>query len=112
MRQFDQQIVESVALRRQPVRNAVFFGQDRWRRQLQDHIKPLIMGVVFAALIAAGCIATSFVVNLIEKQKEEKSTRAESSAVVIDPRHPQETTGPLTDGSVVSSEIPGRMMGA
>lgn len=65
MRQFDQQVVESVALRRQRVRDAVYFGHHRWRRQLQDHIQPSVMGVVFVALIAAGCIAASFVVSLI-----------------------------------------------
>lgn len=85
MRQFDQQVVESVALRRQRVRNAVHFGHHRWRHQLQDHIKPLVMGVVFAALIAAGCIAASFVVNLIERQQAEKATRAVAAEAFQDP---------------------------
>jgi len=75
VRKFDQQIVESVNLRRGRLRNAFFFGPERWRRQAQDHVKPLVFGVIAAAVLCAGCVATSFVANLLDKQAQQERQR-------------------------------------
>lgn len=104
MRQFDQQIVESVALRRQRLRNAFFFGAQRWRRQALDHVKPLLLGVIAAAVIAAGCIATSFVMKLMDRQAQEQRQR-NTPAVTrsAGPSTPAATTGPSRIGSTPSA---------
>lgn len=95
MRQFDQQIVESVALRRQRLRNAFFFGAHRWRRQALDHVKPLMMGVIAAAVIAAGCIATSFVMKLMDRQAQEQRQRNTPAVTTsVTPRTPAASTTP------------------
>ncbi|MCB4208539.1 hypothetical protein [Arthrobacter sp. UM1] len=97
MRQYDQQVVEAVTLRRQRVQNAVFFGGARWRRQLPDQLRPLLMGVIVAAVIAAGCIATSFIVNLIEKQQAEQAKlRRGAAPASVTQIHPTGTEGLLS----------------
>lgn len=99
VRKFDQQIVESVALRRQRLRNAVFFGPERWRRQMQDHVKPLLIGVIVTAVISAGCIATSFVMNLMDRQAQEQRQRNAPAVTTTRSNAPTSSAGPSRPGS-------------
>lgn len=106
MRQFDQQIVESVALRRQRTRNAVFFGPHRWRRQLQDHVKPFVMGLVVTAVIAAGCVGTSFVMKLLLQQPQpgQQSSVTQRSASAAPPPTPTPKTSATPTRKAASSQ--------
>ncbi|MCH1868176.1 hypothetical protein [Nocardioides sp. CFH 31398] len=61
---YDEQLIDAVAVRRQRLTAALMFGPDRLRREWHDRIRPFIGGALLAAVIAAGCVATSFVQQL------------------------------------------------
>ena len=74
MQDEDQQLLESMALRRDRLVAASLQGPDRGRRNYRDNLRSAFIGVVLAALISAGCVATSFVTDLLgrERAKQEQ----------------------------------------
>lgn len=83
MRHYDQQVVEAEENRRTRLHGAVFFGPDRWRRRWPRTIRRLVIGLFLAALIAAGCVATSFIVNLVEQQNQRREQLRQGAAAVV-----------------------------
>ncbi|GAA1113383.1 hypothetical protein [Nesterenkonia jeotgali] len=65
----DQQILESVSVRRHRLLKALLYGQERTRRKYDDGVKLLLIGAVVATLICAGCVGYSFIVNLFAQQE-------------------------------------------
>jgi len=66
--EYDQQLLESVAVRRSRMVGALVFG-----------VRRTIVGVVLAALIAAGCVGYSFAVRAMALAKEQARTPGSSS---------------------------------
>lgn len=94
MRHYDQQVVETEENRRSRLHDTVFFGHERQRRQSPRTLKPLVIGVFLAALIAAGCVATSFVANLLEEQAQRREDQTRSVASMSIAHHPGGTSWP------------------
>jgi uncharacterized protein HemX len=61
MRDYDTQLLESVAVRRRRLRDAVLFGSMRSRRSLDQNLTKAFIGLVLAAAIGAGAVGWSFV---------------------------------------------------
>lgn len=72
MRDYDQQLLESIAIRRDRLVCAVLFGQRRAQRNFSDSIRFFLIGLVITALIASGCVATSFVTTLFDRERERR----------------------------------------
>ncbi|MFF4324799.1 hypothetical protein [Streptomyces sp. NPDC001568] len=58
---YDSQLLESVAVRRRRIRDAVLFGAQRGRRVADERIGKAVAGLVIAAVLCAGCVGWSFV---------------------------------------------------
>ncbi|MEU3471063.1 hypothetical protein ABZ716_24510 [Streptomyces sp. NPDC006687] len=58
---YDSQLLESVAVRRRRLRDAVLFGAQRGRRVADERIGKAVAGLVIAAVLCAGCVGWSFV---------------------------------------------------
>ena len=62
---YDNQLLESVSVRRRRLRDALLFGPQRQRRSLDERLGKVFAGVVVAAIVCAGCVGWSFVENRI-----------------------------------------------
>ncbi|MEU0174520.1 hypothetical protein ABZ178_14360 [Streptomyces massasporeus] len=58
---YDNQLLESVSVRRRRLRDALLFGAQRQRRSLDERMGKVFAGVVIAAVVCAGCVGWSFV---------------------------------------------------
>ncbi|AZM61456.1 MULTISPECIES: hypothetical protein [unclassified Streptomyces] len=57
---YDNQLLESVAVRRRRLRDALLFGGQRQRRTVDERVGKVFVGVVIAAVVCAGCVGWSF----------------------------------------------------
>ncbi|WP_153540799.1 hypothetical protein [Streptomyces sp. RB17] len=62
---YDSQLLESVAVRRRRLRDAVLFGAQRQRRTVDERLGKAFAGVVIAAVACAGCVGWSFVTHRV-----------------------------------------------
>ncbi|WP_258016548.1 hypothetical protein [Streptomyces sp. AJS327] len=60
-REYDSQLLESVAVRRRRLRDGVLFGRARTRRSLDEGLGRFLGGTALAAVVCAGCVGWSFV---------------------------------------------------
>ncbi|WP_415840347.1 TNT domain-containing protein, partial [Nocardiopsis gilva] len=75
-RDYDSQLLESTAVRRKRLREAVFFGPQRTRRRLDENIGKIIASLVVSAVICAGTVGWSFLQNHLKSQKEQQEQQA------------------------------------
>ncbi|WSD70997.1 hypothetical protein OG978_28590 [Streptomyces sp. NBC_01591] len=71
-RDYDSQLLESVAVRRRRMRDALLFGAQRARRTADERLGKVFAGIAITAVLCAGCVGWSFVQNMMEKQKAEQ----------------------------------------
>jgi hypothetical protein len=60
-RQYDTQLIESVAVRRRRLREAWLFGSARSRNTLDEGVTKLFASAAVAAVVCAGCVGYSFI---------------------------------------------------
>ncbi len=73
---YDGQLLESVAVRRRRLRDAVVFGGRRSRRAWDERVGKAVVGMVIAAVLCAGCVGWSFLSHrVIGKSTYGVSTR-------------------------------------
>ncbi|MDI5965540.1 hypothetical protein POF50_011440 [Streptomyces sp. SL13] len=60
-REFDSQLLESVAVRRRRMRDALVFGGARSRRSVDENLGKVFGGIALTAVLCAGCVGWSFV---------------------------------------------------
>jgi hypothetical protein len=60
MHDYDTQLLESVAVRRRRLRDAVMFGAMRVRRTLDENLVRFFIGLVIAGVLGAGSVGYSF----------------------------------------------------
>lgn len=75
--EFDSQLIESVAVRRNRVTDALLYGENPTERRWKATTKQFLFSLVAAALITAICIGVSFVSNLLATQAEQKRQQQE-----------------------------------
>lgn len=67
-------LLESVKTHRARLRGAFLIGELAERRDVNDNVRRLIGSTVLAAVICAGCVGTSFVINAITSQANQSSS--------------------------------------
>ena len=67
-RELDAQLLESVAVRRNRLREALLWGRERRVRAVGDNLKRLAASVVLAAVVSAGCVGWAFVQQLLAER--------------------------------------------
>ena len=68
-RDYDAQLLESVAVRRQRLADALLCGSLRARRRpSNDNLRRALAGAVLAAVLCAGCVGWSFLHRQLEQQ--------------------------------------------
>ena len=60
-RDYDSQLLESVAVRRRRLQGALLRGTLHTRRGFDDNVKRGAVGALLAAVLCAGCVGWSFV---------------------------------------------------
>lgn len=83
-RDYDSQLLESVAVRRRRLRDALLFGPERMRREADEHFKRFLGGVALAAIICAGCLGWSFISENLLKDREGGFGRLQGPGVVTE----------------------------
>ncbi|MFF3247451.1 hypothetical protein ACFYWY_27870 [Streptomyces sp. NPDC002870] len=71
-RDYDSQLLESVAVRRRRMRDALLFGAQRARRTADERLGKVFAGIAIAAVLCAGCVGWSFLQHTLDKQKAEQ----------------------------------------
>ncbi|GHB84198.1 hypothetical protein GCM10010347_63850 [Streptomyces cirratus] len=71
-RDYDSQLLESVAVRRRRMRDALLFGAQRARRTADERLGKMFAGIAIAAVLCAGCVGWSFIQATLAKQKAEQ----------------------------------------
>jgi hypothetical protein len=83
-RDYDAQLLESVAVRRRRLRDALTWGRLRTRRTISDNVMRFVIGLVVAALCCAGCVGWSFLQKTLADQA--KQAKSETAVVrLVDP---------------------------
>ncbi|WP_460065658.1 hypothetical protein [Streptomyces sp. YKOK-I1] len=84
-RDYDSQLLESVAVRRRRMRDALLFGAQRGRRTLDERLGKVFAGIAIAAVLCAGCVGWSFLQATLAKQKAEQEKQQQQQEQVYDP---------------------------
>lgn len=71
-RDYDSQLLESVAVRRRRMRDALLFGAQRARRTADDRLGKVFAGIAIAAVLCAGCVGWSFLQHTLAEQEAEQ----------------------------------------
>ncbi|TWD84436.1 hypothetical protein FB561_5623 [Kribbella amoyensis] len=88
-RQYDTQLIESVAVRRRRLREAWLFGAARTRHTLDEGVTKLFASAAVAAVVCAGCVGYSFI--------QDSKGKDPNGPVAPSPSAPA-STGPTTPG--------------
>jgi hypothetical protein len=97
-RQYDTQLIESVAVRRRRLREAWLFGAARSRHTLDEGVRKLFASVAVAAVVCAGCVGYAFI-------QKGKGTGAPVAPSPSAPTASGATTTPSGPPSVAPSSI-------
>ncbi len=73
-REFDVQLLESVAVRRRRLRDALLWGSLRTRRSVPEVLTRLVAGAVVAAVLCAGCVGWSFLMDKLAQRAEQQTS--------------------------------------
>jgi alkylhydroperoxidase/carboxymuconolactone decarboxylase family protein YurZ len=68
MAKSDDVLVESVSTHHQRLRQAMLLGKVEQRRAIDDGVKSLIVSIVLAAVVCAGCTGFAFVRHALANQ--------------------------------------------
>ncbi len=71
-REYDAQLLESVAVRRNRLRESLLWGRERRARATMDNLKRLAVSVVLAAVACAGCVGWSFLQDLLAEREQQQ----------------------------------------
>ena len=71
-RDYDAQLLESVAVRRQRLSDALLHGSLRTRRRAGDNLRRAFAGAVVAAVLCAGCVGWSFLQRQLDVQQQRR----------------------------------------
>ena len=102
---YDNQLIESVAVRRNRLLTALLFGSNPSERRWADTVKLFLFSVALAALIAAVCVGYSFVTNLLEQNraKQEQQQQQSAAPVTLAGHNDDAAFGPGTSTSTSTS---------
>ncbi|WP_026405671.1 TNT domain-containing protein [Actinomadura rifamycini] len=79
LRDYDAQLLESVAVRRRRLRHALLFGPDRTRRTFDENLVKVVAGLCVAAVLCAGTVGFSYLRSRLQEQ-ERKAAESQVAA--------------------------------
>lgn len=68
-REYDAQLLESFAVRRNRMRESLLWGRERRARATVDNVRRFGIGLVIAAVACAGCVGWSLLQNVLAQQQ-------------------------------------------
>lgn len=68
-REYDSQLLESVAVRRRRLRDCLLWGGFRHQRATSDNLGRFVGSCVLAAVLCAGCVGWAFLHQVLEEQR-------------------------------------------
>ncbi len=77
---FDSQLLESVAVRRRRLRDALLHGSLRTRRSTEENFGKIFAGLALAAVLCAGCVGWSFISHRMAQRAPSGPVPTASSA--------------------------------
>lgn len=101
-RDYDSQLLESVAVRRRRMRDALVFGAQRARRTADERLGKVFAGLAIAAVLCAGCVGWSFIQATLAKQKAEQQKQQQRQ----EQQYAPSSTSPSPSVSVGPSKSP------
>ncbi|WP_017622708.1 TNT domain-containing protein [Nocardiopsis chromatogenes] len=104
-RDYDSQLLESIAVRRKRLREAVVFGPQRSRRRLDEHITKLITGLVLTAVGCAGSVGWSYLQSQLQSQEEEQAREAAGPPAVGSAPFPADWVGSEVTFDMLRTEL-------
>lgn len=72
-REYDAQLLESVAVRRNRLRESLLWGRERRARATMDNLKRLAVSIVLAAVGCAGCVGWSFLQDVLAERQQQQN---------------------------------------
>ncbi|WP_149181783.1 hypothetical protein [Streptomyces sp. TRM49041] len=88
---YDSQLLESVAVRRRRMRDALLFGVERARRTADERLGKLFAGIAITAVLCAGCVGWSFLQHTLAQQKAEEQEQRQRLEQPYEPPGPSVT---------------------
>lgn len=79
-RDYDRQLLESVAVRRRRLRDAMLFGSLSTRRTFPEQLGKTVASLVVAAVLAAGCVGWAYLQHQVLPQQNEPATPSTTTA--------------------------------
>ncbi len=79
--EYDDQLIDATAVRRERLTAALLYGRNRLRRQWSDRLRTALISAFLTVLICAGCVAVSFVTTLLADDPALASNRDSSEQV-------------------------------
>ncbi|WP_017556197.1 TNT domain-containing protein [Nocardiopsis baichengensis] len=104
-RDYDSQLLESIAVRRKRLREAVVFGPHRSRRRLDEHITKLVAGLVLTAVGCAGSVGWSYLQSHLESQEEEQAQAEAGPPAVGSAPFPADWVGSEVSFDMLRTEL-------
>ncbi|MFF0968219.1 hypothetical protein ACWDQO_33000 [Streptomyces sp. NPDC003703] len=102
-RDYDSQLLESVAVRRRRMRDALLFGAQRGRRTVDERLGKVFAGIAIAAVLCAGCVGWSFLQATLAKQKADQKKQQQQQEQMY---NPSGTPAPSATSGTKATEKP------
>jgi uncharacterized protein HemX len=96
-RDYDSQLLESVAVRRRRMRDALLFGTQRGRRTADERFGKVFAGIAIAAVLCAGCVGWSFLQATLDKQEAEQKKQEQQQEQLYSPSGDSASPTPSAD---------------
>jgi uncharacterized protein HemX len=103
-RDYDSQLLESVAVRRRRMRDALLFGAQRGRRTVDERLGKVFAGIAIAAVLCAGCVGWSFLQATLDKQKAEQEKQEQQQEQLYSPSGDSASPTPSADAAKGAGE--------
>lgn len=104
-RDYDSQLLESVAVRRKRLREAVLFGGQRTRRRLDEGISKIVASVCLAAVACAGTVGWSFASSQLRSQQEQQEQLATGPSSTATAPLPADWVGTQVTFEMLAEEL-------
>jgi uncharacterized protein HemX len=98
-RDYDSQLLESVAVRRRRMRDALLFGAQRGRRTVDERLGKMFAGIAIAAVLCAGCVGWSFLQATLAKQKADQQKQEQQQQQLYNPPGGSTSPAPSKSGT-------------
>ena len=73
---YDNQLIESVTVRRHRLLTALLYGENPKERRWMDSLRLFFLSIAAAAVIAAVCVGYSFISNLLAENRAKQEEQA------------------------------------